>query len=69
MQALLGGLLPLGQTATAVGAQNFNKPATIVGEPGLPIGVVFLEPPALPRDAIHLGGPGSRRPAGFSRLK
>lgn len=67
-QAALGALLPLGQTATAVGAQNFNKPATIAGAPGLPIGVVFLEPPALPRDAITVGAPGSRRPAGISRL-
>ncbi|OAS27816.1 DotG/IcmE/VirB10 family protein [Methylobacterium platani] len=67
-QAALGALLPLGQTATAIGAQNFNKPATIAGVPGLPIGVVFLEPPALPRDAIYVGGSGSRPSLPLSRL-
>ncbi|WP_053221109.1 DotG/IcmE/VirB10 family protein [Methylobacterium indicum] len=67
-QAALGALLPLGQTATAIGAQNFNTPATIAGVPGLPIGVVFLEPPALPRDAVRMGAAGARPPLGLSRL-
>ncbi|BAQ47395.1 MULTISPECIES: DotG/IcmE/VirB10 family protein [Methylobacterium] len=66
-QAALAALLPLGQTATAIGAQNFNKPATIAGVPGLPIGVVFLEPPALPRDAVRMGATGVA-PLGRSRL-
>ncbi|WP_053078574.1 DotG/IcmE/VirB10 family protein [Methylobacterium tarhaniae] len=67
-QAALGALLPLGQTMTAVGAQNFNKPATIAGAPGLPIGVVFLEPPALPRDAVYVGAPSRRTGVPLSRL-
>ncbi|KQU05145.1 hypothetical protein ASG60_00135 [Methylobacterium sp. Leaf469] len=59
-QAAIGALLPLGQAATAIGAQNFNKPATIAGAPGMGIGVVFLEPPALPRDAVYGSGRSER---------
>ena len=67
-QAALAALLPLGQAATAIGAQNFNKPATIAGAPGFGIGVVFLEPPALPRDAIFGGRGTVYRGSTISRL-
>jgi intracellular multiplication protein IcmE len=48
----LAAALPLGQALTAAAAQGFNRPPTISGPAGMGIGVVFLDPVAVPRDVI-----------------
>jgi Bacterial conjugation TrbI-like protein len=54
----LAAALPLGQALTAAAAQGFNRPPTISGPAGMGIGVVFLDPVAVPRDVIF-GHPGT----------
>src|SRR3954447_8592026 len=48
-QAGLGALLPVGQALTAAATQNFARPPTISAPAGMGIGIVFLDPVALPR--------------------
>src|SRR4051794_15997618 len=53
-QAGLGALLPVGQALTAAATQNFARPPTISAPAGLGIGIVFLDPVALPRPVANL---------------
>lgn len=51
-QVALTALQPVGQVLTAAAARNFNQPATMTGPAGMGIGVVFLDPVAVPGDLI-----------------
>jgi len=53
-QAALGALLPVGQALTAAATQNFARPPTISAPAGMGIGIVFLDPVALPRPVANL---------------
>ncbi len=53
-QAGLGAVLPVGQALTAAATQNFARPATISAPAGMGVGVVFLDPVALPRPIANL---------------
>ena len=53
-QAGLGALLPVGQALTAAATQNFARPPTISAPAGMGIGIVFLDPVALPRPVANL---------------
>ncbi len=51
-QVVLTGLQPVGQALTAAAARNFNTPATMTGPAGMGIGVIFLDPVAVPADVV-----------------
>lgn len=53
-QAGLGALLPAGQALTAAATQGFARPPTISAPAGMGIGIVFLDPVALPRPVANL---------------
>lgn len=51
-QVALTALQPVGQVLTAAAARNFNQPATMTGPAGMGIGVIFLDPVAVPGDLV-----------------